>query len=460
MDIARAKEEIKNTVRIYLEKKDGEYVIPLASQRPVLLIGAPGIGKTAIMSEAAKELGIGFVSYTMTHHTRQSAIGLPYITKKNYGGREYQVTEYTMSEIVASVYEQGEKNGILFIDEINCVSETLAPAMLELLQHKKFGPHSIPDGWVLVAAGNPEEYNKSATELDMVTLDRVKKISVEPDYKAFEAYAEETEIHGAVTAFLKLNKGALFSAERTADGYSFVTPRGWEDLSRAIASYERLSIAVTKDLVSQYVQSGVIAADFYAFYKAYGALKDLADFDKIESGEIKKADMDNATFGERFTLAEIIKRRMISVAEETVFLRSALLAAKNVVEKGGNIAAYEEECKKVDANKKSVYKSIRSVFECDDPLKEINENIKLLGEKDLNAKSRIENLLDFLVATLGTGQETTAAISGTMESEGFLTFVTEVGSEKFYAVNAQLLAGGNAYSARAKEVAKKFGIKG
>ena len=67
----------------------------------------------------------------MTHHTRQSALGLPFIVRKTYGGKEYNVSEYTMSEIIASVYDlmedTGVKEGILFLDEINCVSETLAP---------------------------------------------------------------------------------------------------------------------------------------------------------------------------------------------------------------------------------------------------------------------------------------------------------------------------------------------
>ena len=61
-------------------------------------------------------------------------MGLPFIEKKVYSGKEYSVTEYTMSEIIASIYdkmeETGLKEGILFIDEINCVSETLAPTML------------------------------------------------------------------------------------------------------------------------------------------------------------------------------------------------------------------------------------------------------------------------------------------------------------------------------------------
>ena len=88
------------------------------------------------MEQIAQEMGIALVSYSMTHHTRQSALGLPFITKKTYGGKEYSVSEYTMSEIIASIYdtmeESGIKEGILFLDEINCVSETLAPSMLQV----------------------------------------------------------------------------------------------------------------------------------------------------------------------------------------------------------------------------------------------------------------------------------------------------------------------------------------
>ncbi len=104
------------------------------------------------MEQAAAECGVGLVAYTITHHTRQSAIGLPEIVKRNYGGKGMMVTDYTMSEIVASVYDcmenTGRKEGILFIDEIRlwCVWITQAPAMLApSLQNKTFGSHKIPD---------------------------------------------------------------------------------------------------------------------------------------------------------------------------------------------------------------------------------------------------------------------------------------------------------------------------
>ena len=196
MNIKEAKNEIKHTLLAYLRKNEkGGYTYPLVRQRPILLMGPPGIGKTAIMEQIAEECQVGLVAYTITHHTRQSAVGLPKIVTRKYGGKEMDITEYTMSEIIASVYEcmerTGKKEGILFVDEINCVSETLAPAMLQFLQNKTFGTHKVPKGWIIVAAGNPPEYNKSVREFDIVTLDRVRKLEIQAQTDVWLEYRSE-----------------------------------------------------------------------------------------------------------------------------------------------------------------------------------------------------------------------------------------------------------------------------
>ena len=86
MNIKRAKEEIKHSICAYLNKNEyGEYRIPAIRQRPLLLIGPPGIGKTQIMEQVARECKVALVSYTITHHTRQSAVGLPFIREKEFG---------------------------------------------------------------------------------------------------------------------------------------------------------------------------------------------------------------------------------------------------------------------------------------------------------------------------------------------------------------------------------------
>ena len=222
MNIKEAKQELLQTIQVYTRKdSNGHYLLPSVRQRPILLIGPPGIGKTAIMEQAARECGIGLVAYTITHHTRQSAVGLPVIVKKNFQGKEYSVTEYTMSEIIASVYEKieetGCKEGILFIDEINCVSETLVPTMLQFLQNKTFGTHPVPSGWIIAAAGNPVEYNKSAREFDIVTLDRVKRIDIEPDLNVWKEYASAKRLHPSVLSYLSLKREHFYHIENTAD---------------------------------------------------------------------------------------------------------------------------------------------------------------------------------------------------------------------------------------------------
>lgn len=328
MNIQAAKQEICNTLRAYLAKdEDGDYTYPLIRQRPVLLIGPPGIGKTAIMEQAAAECGVGLVSYTITHHTRQSAIGLPEIVKRNYGGKSMMVTDYTMSEIIASVYEcmekTGRKEGILFIDEINCVSETLAPAMLALLQNKTFGSHRIPEGWILVAAGNPPEYNKSVREFDIVTLDRVRKLEVQPDCDIWLRYAEQQNVHQAVIVYLSMKKECFYAVENTVDGKFFVTARGWEDLSRLLLSYERLGIEITAELIGEFLQKEETAADFAGFYQLYMKYGEDYEISAILEGELSRKELEQkcrmaseGTFEERFAVVNLIRGTLRETAGE------------------------------------------------------------------------------------------------------------------------------------------------
>ena len=289
MNIKQAKQEIINTVKAYLKKDEtGAYEIPVERQRPILMIGPPGIGKTAIMEQVALECGINLVSYTITHHTRQSAIGLPFISHKNYGGREYAVTEYTMSEIIASVYDQieasGISEGILFLDEINCVSETLAPTMLQFLQYR------------------------SVRDFDIVTLDRMKRIKIEEDYPAWKEYAYRIGIHGAVMAYLEIRRDHFYSIRTEIDDKYFVTARGWEDLSRILYVYEELGTTVTEDLIRQYLQDPVIAQAFSAYYDLYNKYRNVYRVPEILGGAAgaDTTGIRTAPFDEKLSLLGLL----------------------------------------------------------------------------------------------------------------------------------------------------------
>ena len=313
MNIKAAKEEIIRTVRAYLQKDDlGTYVIPPERQRPVLLIGPPGVGKTAVMRQIAEEMNINLVSYTITHHTRQSAIGLPFIARKSYGGEEHAVTEYTMSEIVASVYDQiersGIREGILFLDEINCVSETLAPTMLQFLQYKMFGTHRVPEGFVLITAGNPPEYNRSVRDFDIVTLDRVKRIDVTADFPVWKEYAYQNGIHGAVTAYLEIRKEHFCRVVNDPDGRHFVTPRAWEDLSDSLRVYESLSLPVGRELIAGFIQDPEIMKSFAVYYELWNRYRTVYRIPAILEGTASGGDesLRNAVFDEKLSLIGLL----------------------------------------------------------------------------------------------------------------------------------------------------------
>lgn len=373
MDIRQAKHQIKDTVEAYLAKDDqGMPLLDPSRQRPVFLVGAPGIGKTAIMAQIADELGIGLVSYSMTHHTRQSALGLPFITHCSYGDFEYEASEYTMSEIIASVYDYmrktGREQGILFLDEINCVSETLYPSMLQFLQFKTFGGHRVPEGWVVACAGNPPEYNRSVHEFDIVTLDRVKKISVDPDYDAWRAYAVAKGVHPAVLTFLDIKKSKFYTVEASLDGPAFVTARGWDDLSEIMRVFEGMGKTVDFDLIVQYVQNESTAREFASYYDLFNKYRDDYRVDEIVAGAAGDDVVERArgaAFDERLSLVGLVLDALDGEIQEQmddtdmlVSLRDDLRRVKSGVAEGAvdDVAAAldEERVKRVSTLEMSI----------------------------------------------------------------------------------------------------------
>lgn len=499
MNIKEAKEQIKNAVTAYFTKDGfGGYAIPIEKQRPVFLMGPPGIGKTAIMEQIAAELGVGLISYSMTHHTRQSALGLPFIVQKNYGGREYDVSEYTMSEIIASVYdmmeETGLREGILFLDEINCVSETLAPSMLQFLQYKIFGRHRVPDGWIVVTAGNPPEYNNSVREFDIVTWDRLKRIDVEPDFGVWKEYAYLSSVHPAIISYLDVKHSYFYKIESTVDGKSFVTARGWSDLSDMIKLYEKHGLKVDNALVSQYLQNKKIARDFAVYYDLYMKYKSDYQIGEILSGkaseEIKRR-AKAAKFDERLALLSLIldgvNEGMRAVANEEEMLSALLACLKEVraglsnsaadavkllgekassirakIEKGKassslsaekrhtlnlTAAALEEEAALIERNGRPTGAEAFALLK-----KDFDSRVAALKRNAEAAGKKLSNAFAFLEEVFGEGQELLILVTELTINAHSSRFISRYGCKEYFAHNKELL-----FYERRKELIEELG---
>lgn len=491
MNIKQAKDYIENTVRLYLKKDEfGEYRIPVVRQRPIFLLGAPGIGKTAVMEQIAQDLSVALVSYSMTHHTRQSALGLPFISHREYEGMQYDVSEYTMSEIIASIYdvmkESGVREGILFLDEINCVSETLAPSMLQFLQYKVFGRHKVPDGWVIVTAGNPPEYNKSVREFDVVTMDRLKVLSVEADYRVWKEYAQERGLHTAILNFLELKKEYFYKIETTVNGRSYVTARGWEDLSEILTLYEEEGMKVDETLVEQYLRNDKIVREFTAYYDLFNKYKKEYQTEEILNGTRSEQTVERAriaAFDERLSLLGMLVDKMMSEIRENMEtsdylsdLFTGLKAIKNAAEKqteGEKSVTVEEMLEKqADARKKQMEASLKAgnLSETEKRknnrivrfLEEAKKELYLDGQKDaldafakvrakfekelsemktetMKIKARLENLFSFVEEAFAEGNEMLILVTELTVNHNSARFISRFGCDAYQKHNENLM---------------------
>ena len=480
MTIQDAKEEIKRTVKAYHQRdENGKYKIPVEKQRPLFLMGPPGIGKTAIVEQVAEELKINLISYTITHHTRQSAIGLPFISRKKFGEKEYAVTEYTMSEIVASVYEQIERSGIqegiLFLDEINAVSETLSPTMLQFLQYKTFGMHRVPEGFVIVTAGNPAEFNKSVRDFDIATLDRLRQIDIEEDFQSFKDYAYQSSIHSAILSYLEIKKDRFYFVRQDIEGKRYVTARSWEDLSKMLYAYEELHYPIDKALCMEYLSDPELAEDFSLYYSLYQKYKEKYHVPEILRGnEVKdKRLFLEAPFDEKWSLLSLLNAALQEAFRTYAKEKSlhAMLFAflkdvkvKNAEEQVGNKIEEEirnerkrlsgwREARILSSEEEGLHLSyIRGLENFSRTLKEegggaafsflkakFQKMEEERQEKIDEAGKMLSNALRFLGETFGEGQEMILFLTELVKSRYALLFLSDIGNDTYNQYNQYLL---------------------
>ena len=482
MNIADAKQQVKDTVEAYLAVDEvGMHRIEPAAQRPLFLIGAPGIGKTAIMSQVADELGIGLVSYSMTHHTRQSALGLPFVVDGAHGSLTYKATEYTMSEIIASIYDYmeltGLERGILFLDEINCVSETLYPSMLQFLQFKTFGRHRVPDNWIVVCAGNPPEYNKSAREFDIVTLDRVRKIDVEPDFDSWKAYALGAGVHPSILSFLEIEQECFYSVESTPTGKRFVSARGWTDLSRTLTTLEEMGKTVDVGLIGQFVQESSIAERFAVYYELFSKYRSDYQIGAILDGSWTpdvEERAQRAAFDERLAVLNLILDAVETQASQAlereavvVEVRDALRQAKERIVGGESAGTVLDELAQertaeletrmssgtVPADevrlRKLVVEQLRSLQRdgaaagggaqaFDEIGAAYAQMVADMQQFAANASAQLENAFAFVVQTFGNEREMLVFVSDLSTRPTTMRFVNMFGSEGYTTYSERL----------------------
>ena len=344
--------------------------------------------------------------------------------------------------------------------------------MLQFLQCKTFGNQQLPAGWVVVAAGNPPEYNKSVREFDVVTLDRVKKIDIEEDFGVWKEYAYRRGIHGAILSYLEIRREHFYRVETTADGLQFVTARGWEDLSELMQVYESLGIPVDRQVVEQYLQLPQVASDFANYLQLYDKYKQVYRVDELLSGTwepVRASELRDAPFDEKLGVLGLLLSRLADGARDAYrldTLTDALHADLLAIREGEKaIASLPDEKRAAIADKRNggssdkdaLYVASREVERLDAyrqaltlekvPEEQQFDRLKALFSADVDARAaaadktdaELANAFAFLDAAIPDSQE--LVLFATELTTNWFTswFIQNFGCDAYFAHNKRLL---------------------
>ena len=160
---------------------------------------------------------------------------------------------------------------------------------------------------------------------------------MEPDFPVWKEYAYRANIHAAIMTYLEIKKSNFYKVETSVDGKTFVTARGWDDLSQMIALYEKHQLKVDQKLIMQYLQNPKIAKDFAVYYDLYMKYRSDYQVKDILAGkasETIKKRAKQAKFDERLSLIglllEGVGSEMRNIMDMEALIKAEMEALKKV----------------------------------------------------------------------------------------------------------------------------------
>ena len=228
---------------------------------PLMIWGAPGIGKSTVIRDLAKEYNVGFIDVRLAQREPIDIRGLP-VPGEN--GVEWQVSsEWPRDK---------ESKGIILFDELTSADRSLQVAAYEFILDRRLGDlYKVPEGWYICAAGNRVEDRAVSTTMSSALANRFMHIELESDVENWIDWALQHKIHPSVSGFIRFRPQMLFNQTDENLERGWTTPRSWERVSTMIKILPD-DQALLKNAVYGLVgnRAGI---EFMAFYKTTKSLE-------------------------------------------------------------------------------------------------------------------------------------------------------------------------------------------
>ncbi len=215
-----------------------EFLRRVAPVRPVFIWGPPGIGKSALVEDFARSAGMECLSLRGTQLSQEDIVGVPRV--------EAGVLRFSPPALIAR-----EVPYCLYLDELNAASQEVQRAFQRLVNSRRIGEFTLPEGSVLIGAGYRSTKAGEAGPLASDLINRMAHVQLQANAKSWLDWAEGAGIHPLVKDYIRLRSDHLWS-NPSLDEEPFSSPRAWHILSDALKSYgnEGLDEAVVETLAS------------------------------------------------------------------------------------------------------------------------------------------------------------------------------------------------------------------
>ena len=203
----------------------------MAHRQSLLLLSPPGLGKTETVQTAARECGLECRSLLGTQIAPEDVSGVPRII----GERSVFCPPRLL------LPEGPSRPFLLFLDELPACNPDIQKAFYSLLLERRIGEFSLPEGTMVVAAGNRAEDRALVRTMSSALVNRVTILQVRLDRAEWLRWAVASGVRREVRAFIHFTPDAL-SRPAAGGPNPFSTPRAWAGLSEAMDLAEAAGI--------------------------------------------------------------------------------------------------------------------------------------------------------------------------------------------------------------------------
>jgi hypothetical protein len=228
-----------------------EFLLNVATVRPVFIWGPPGIGKSALVQQFATDVGLECVSLLGSQLAPEDLIGVPQIIDGT--------TRFCPPRSIAR-----PEPYCLFLDELNACSHEVQKAFYSLIHERRIGEYHLPEGSIVIGAGNRAQDSAIVRPMSSALLNRMVHVHLRVSHREWLAWAGSAGLHPLVLEYIQTRPDHLWSQPPKHEE-PFSTPRSWHMLSDALYGYGETLDPDRLDVLAWGCLSPAHATQFKAF---------------------------------------------------------------------------------------------------------------------------------------------------------------------------------------------------